>query len=248
MLASMEINKENFLKQLVKLTTDKLRITYVSKCSSESEINQYYSELESMYTFLEFCIDYLYLDNEIDLIKNSYKRVCFLLEKLDRDRTDKDLNYEVNVQSETGNIEFYPVNYLNVVNDKIERLLNLKQYFEQYLDIIEPIKIELSSDKMPDIQKAYFFYFLFNEISKGTDRTQQAKIVSNILGKSLNDKGYNENIYTYIRAPFESDKPKLETRIEHLKEVIKMFEGLNAKNIISDITKQIEKLTKQIEK
>jgi hypothetical protein len=244
----MEINKENFIKEILEFTSDRTSYVLISECHPEDEYNEYMSSQNSRLHFIECCIDFLYLNCDFELLKNTYKRICFLILELDRAKMETDFDIEIHTEVENSDIKMKPINVLNGMNEKISILSRFKKYLEQYIDIIEPIKIELSSDKMPDIQKAYFFYFLFNEISKGTDRTQQAKIVSSLLEKTINAKGYNENIYTFLRVPFDTEKPKLEIRIEHLMEVKKIFENLKAERIVSNISKEIEKLKKKIEK
>lgn len=238
----MEINKDKFIEVFLVVTYRKYG--YISiEAKEDREYIEFRNEMDSNIYFLKRCIDYFYLTKEIDL-SIYYRSLCTAINNANNLYNGILIEFTNWRGSESA---FLLNEDLEDAKIHIDRLISLKEYIELHIEVSEPIE-KIDGKGIADIQKAYFFHFLFNEISKDIDKTEQAKLVSNLLDKSLNAKGYNENIYNYLREPFGTAKPTLNTRVEHLKETKKMFEVLKVERIVEIIDKEIEKLAMKIKK
>jgi hypothetical protein len=226
----MELNKENFINEIREFVSDKINYTLidVSDPNSFIEIEEYLQNENSRYNFLENCIDTLFLENEIGLLKNTYNILSKRIDSFNEIKPEKDYVISFNIENnEKAKIE--PMSFIETLNKHIETIERLKNYIFTYIDAIENKTPTIERKGLTDHQTALFFHYIFKalDVKSKTDITKMAGIVLRLIGKEVDsNKVKDHNIYKMLSNPIGFHKLNKDTESKTLQSNLALIKDM----------------------
>lgn len=256
LLESKSTIKDQFLNNIIELTNIDGRYQYACY-SSANPIIELIVELNKKQYFILDNLHSMFIQNEIDILKNTYKTIEFTLSKIPIEHI-KEYNLEKakNISKNPFDVKLEPKIVVNLKGEKVEsfifsnyyekaiRLNEIKEKLESYIYLIENKTPTPERKGLTDHQTALFFHYIFKalDVQSKTDKTKMAGIVLRLIGKEVaSNKVKDQSIYKMLSNPIgfyktnkDTESKTLQSNLKLIKEMLETL-GIDTKEIEKDI-------------
>jgi hypothetical protein len=256
LLESKSTIKDQFLNNIIELTNIDGKYQYASYSSADPIIELIVDLNNKQYYILDN-LHSMFIQNEIDILKNTYKTIEYILSKIPIEHIEEyNLEKAKNISKNPFKVKIEPKIVVNSKGEKVEsfifsnyyekaiRLIEIKEKLESYINTIENKNPTPERKGLTDHQTALFFHYIFKslDVQSKTDKTKMAGIVLRLIGKEVDsNKVKDHNIYKMLSNPigfYQSNKDieskTLQSNLAIIKDMFITL-GIDTKEIQKDI-------------